>query len=372
MLTDTAKSRRYYCDVASSGDDDEIRRLLRYPMPGRVALSLQQEPNHRLAADIQGDKRLEVVVRDRQAVHHIAGYGERSVRNLWINGESKRVGYLGGLRCDGVLRVAYRVLGTALADLSHDRTREEVTFDLTSIMADNTAMRQVMERGLPGLPQYVPVGEMVTLTLRAARQRHELPISVRPATREDMPLLVERLATHGQKYNALPVWTEKDLLSPILCRDLEARNLLIKWNGDRIAGCLAVWDQRAFKQIVVHDLTPSLRQMRWCINAVSKVTGHPAIPPPNSELPMVYASHMAFDEHDLPTITALLDAARMIACNANAKLLSFGLPASHALVSRIQKRYRAWTSRSIIYAVAASVSAVSLDHRPLWMEIAVL
>ena len=163
------RSQRYRIDTPRPDDDAAISQLLRLPMDGRVRLSLRREPNRRLAAAIEGDRHHEVVVRQRSDGQVIA-YGHRSVRRLWIDGRPQRVGYLGGLRLLPGVRLPRGLIAEAFAAMLATRRPDEAGFDITSIMSDNHAARRGLERGVPGLPTYTPLGEMMTMTFRVRRQ----------------------------------------------------------------------------------------------------------------------------------------------------------------------------------------------------------
>jgi len=52
-------------ELATPADDAEVRRLLREnPMPGRVSISLEREPDAGLAAEVESDVHHTVVARD--------------------------------------------------------------------------------------------------------------------------------------------------------------------------------------------------------------------------------------------------------------------------------------------------------------------
>ena len=95
-LTDGA----YALTLSQAEDEPEIRRLLRESaFAGSVRLSLEREPDSRLAAWIEGDLHETIVVRHRQRDEAVA-IARRSVRTAFVNGEPAPLGYLGQLRID--------------------------------------------------------------------------------------------------------------------------------------------------------------------------------------------------------------------------------------------------------------------------------
>ena len=87
-------------ELATPADDAEIRRLLREnPMPGRIGISLEREPDASLAAP----SRATCTTRSSRATtpaDRLIAMGSVSVRERYVNGEPTRVGYLGQLRLD--------------------------------------------------------------------------------------------------------------------------------------------------------------------------------------------------------------------------------------------------------------------------------
>src|SRR5579871_2587242 len=82
--------------VATQADDPEIRRLLREnPIPGRISLSLEREQDYFADARVPGEIRQTVIARENR---RIVCVGSCAVRQRFINGEPRCVGYLGGLR----------------------------------------------------------------------------------------------------------------------------------------------------------------------------------------------------------------------------------------------------------------------------------
>lgn len=370
----TQRAPRFNCDAATPGDEPAIRALLRQPMPGRLSLSLEHGPDHRGALAIAGPRYDEVVVRDGRAGGSVIGYGYRAVRSVWANGESVQAGYLGGLRCDTSLRAAFRVLGRAFGYLEAGRRPGEVPYDFTSILADNTTIRRGLEKGLPGLPRYVPIGEMLTLTMRTCRRRAGGPRRgrARPATLADAPAIAGVLADHGRRFNGQPDWGGVAGRQSSTLQAPGFGDFVVSEKQGRINACLAVWDQRGARQIVVRQMSPGLRRARPLLNVHARLTGRPALPRAGSGLALAFASHAAFDPEDAGTASALIDTARSQAFDRGIKLLSLGLPADHPCVGPITRRYKPWVTKSVIYAVARDPAAVHLDGRTVWMEIATL
>jgi hypothetical protein len=363
---------RYLCERAKSRDVDAIGKLLKQAMPGKVSFAMTHGHDHHAAVNLASERVSEVVVRDRsKQAPSVVGYGYRAVRPVYINGRIATAGYLGGLRCDRSLRAAFRVLAAAFDTLAADREPDEPLYDLTSIMADNTVVRRGLEKGLPGLPTYVPIGEILTLTIQAARHGR-LDKRIRKATHRDASNIQALLDETSRQYHGRQAW---QIVPPsdTAPGDGPTRDDFLIFDDEHgPKGCIAQWDQRSLKQIVVADLHPTLRRLRYAMNLAAYVTGRPLLPGPGEQLNMAFASHAAFQLDTPQAAEALIAGACAIASHRGIKLVSIGLPAEAPIAPRLIHRFKPWVSRSVIYAVTHHPQTLDLDNRPVWMEIATL
>ena len=75
-------------------------------------------------------------------------------------------------------------------------------------------------------------------------------------------------------------------------------------------GCLALWDQTGFKQVVVRGYAPRLERLRpWINRSPVASSATPRLPDPGEALPHAYLSHVAVDEDDPDVFEALAEAA---------------------------------------------------------------
>jgi len=247
MAGTTAQSQlmRHSADLsvgfAAEADDAGLRRLLREtPMPGPIRISLEREPSYFGACRAEGGRYYTVCARDPET-GRIVGMGCRTVRELYINGEPQRVGYLGQLRiAPGYRHMSRQLLRSGFALLRETRAADEVPFDITTIVGHNAAAQRVLEAGLPGLPRYRPLERILTMVIPIRRGQHPLP--------GDTDIIFPR---QFQPVAALP----------------------------------PVWDQRMFKQLVVRGYEPWLRQFRWLLR----------LPPVGTVLPLAYATRFPLD-----------------------------------------------------------------------------
>src|SRR5688572_11943054 len=99
LIASGARTRRgVRFALATPADDAAIRRLLRdNPMPGPISLTLEREPEYFSGANIGGARDQVIVAFDDD---RLVCMGRCSMRDSWVNGQLRRVGYLAELRLD--------------------------------------------------------------------------------------------------------------------------------------------------------------------------------------------------------------------------------------------------------------------------------
>jgi hypothetical protein len=153
-------------EIAGPAHDEELRRLLRETaMPGTISVSMEREPNFFLGATIEGDCHDTVVARLEGEQARLVGLGTRSVHSAFVNGEARRLGYLGQVRVDPGFRRGMTVLKRGFGKIKEIHDADDVPFYTTTIVEDNAAARQVLTRGWKGLPTYQERERFVTLVI---------------------------------------------------------------------------------------------------------------------------------------------------------------------------------------------------------------
>lgn len=360
-------------EFAAPHDDAGIRALLRdQPMGGLVRLSLEREPDSRLAAGIEGDAYHAVVAREK-ATGRVVGVGARSVREVWFNGRRVRMGYLSTLRRDPKVLGFRHLLRDGFDLLESARGEEELPFDLTSVIADNRAARRALERGLPGLPHYKPLCDWVTLILPTSSRRSNDP-AIRTADATDLPAIASCLQAHGQRHQFAPVWSEQDLRCPARSRGLSVGDFSILSEHGEVRGCAALWDQRSFKQAVIRGYAPPLARWRPFVNVGLKLMGRPLLPPIGAALNMAYLSHTACNDDDPDTLARLIRAVLPRAAARGVDHLIVGVAGEGKTLPLLRRHFRPREYRAILYLVThpSRTPGEWPDERPVHVEVATL
>jgi hypothetical protein len=364
---------RLIVELARPEDDPEIRRLLREnPMDGAIRVSLEREPNAFLAAVVEGEPHYTVVARE-PATGRIVGMGTRAVWNAFVNGEPCRLGYLSQLRVDRAARGRRRLLAAGYAALRDLRRPDEKPFDLTSIIADNEAARRLLAGGVPGLPTYRELSGFVTLVLPVLRlSRTKARVMIEPGHPSRMEEIADCLARNRPRCQAAPYFTAEELLSPERSRGLAPHDFRLALRNGRVVGCLALWDQSGFKQVVVRGYAPRLARWRPWINRLPRALGIPRLPDPGEALPHATISHVAVDEDDPDIFQALVESAYAEACARRYAYIVIGFAAGHPWLTWLESRFRPRRYASMLYAVDWDGVGEPLDGRLPHVEAALL
>ena len=364
---------------AAPEDDGVIRRMLRESHFGNeVALSLEREPDSRLAASIEGDHHISLVARHRSGV--VAGTASRAVRRVFVNGSVTRIGYLGQLRIDPRFRAHRGLLAAGFDTIERMRHHDGAHLHLAAVVAANVAARRLLARRARGWPAFEPVDTLVSLAIPVSLGRRRRPhgIECHRGSIDRLDDIVACLQQHARRYQFSPSWSHADLLSPARSRNLPLEDFVVAVRDDRVVGCVACWDQRPFKQAVVRGYSPRLARWRPFVNLLAPLTGTPHLPPVGSPLDFAYLSHVALeagDEADASVATALVLAALASAASRGLRYVVLGLSVSHPLLPAVRRAFSHRAYESVLYAAfwpEDEALAAALDGRPAHPELAIL
>lgn len=349
--------------LATRADEPEVRRLLRgNALGGAFGITLEREPDALLEI-APGSNHAFIIARDTSSGHTV-GLCERVVRQAYVNGQARALPYIGALRVAqshrrriGVLRGGFQAL-RQLAERPG-----ELPFALTSITADNTAARRVLTAGVPGLPLYAPLGDFLTFALRPARARISPDIAA--ATDADLPALAAFLQAQNAQLQFAPVWSAADLRG-LGRAGLLPEHFLIARRRGAIAGCIAVWDQRAFRQTVMRRYPPWVSRLRHLANLAAPLLGVPHLPAPGSALQQATLSHLAVAGDDTATFLALAAAALDASARRGFGVAMLGFAQArgwHAPLRRARRALAYRTSLFLAHWPEHAGTAAAIDNR---------
>jgi len=370
--------KRVYAQEATAEDDRYLRGLLRdTPMPGSVALTLQREPNFFLASTIEGYRHETILGRDRVS-ERVIGLASRAVRDAWVNGETRALGYLSQLRVARDYRRSGSAVGRGFRLIRELHERDDTPYYITTIAADNHLARIVLEKDRSYKPNYRRKGVLSSLALPIWRARDVDPpagVRVEPATSAHLEDIAACLQRNYARYQFAPHWTAEDLACPERTRGLNPEDFFVAIANGKIVGCVALWDQQAFKQTVVHGYSGWLAAVRHATNALAPVAGWPALPEPGEPLPHAFLSHFAVDDDQLQVGQALLQAGYNAALQSKCAFVVVGFDRRNPFYAVVKSAFRCMEYRTHLYLAfypEAAALAAEVDGRIPHVEAAVL
>jgi hypothetical protein len=362
--------------LATPADDAHIRGLLREPVPGRIAISYEREPDFSRGCETTGENTTVLVARDLDT-GIVAGVVCRSEREVYVNATPTRLGYLGQLRIDRRYRGRWLVSrGFSMLKQLHDR--DPLPGYLAAVTVDNREAEGILVRkGRKRFPAFHPVASYCTLVLpvrRAASSLASRVSSVASATAGDIPEIVRFLQTSGSRRQFFPVWSEARLISLTTRLGLCIEDVQIARRSGRIAGLIGLWDQSAFKQDVVRSYSGWMRLAVPLYNASAPWRQRPRLPKTGERIRSGYAVFICIDRDAASVFGDLLSATLHRAGVRGLDYLLMGLDERDPLFRTARERphipYRSrlflaeWPEGGHLYA--------QLDRRPSYIEIATL
>lgn len=320
-------------------DDNAARCELfaRVAMEADLGLSVRRAPDFDALYRLQSREWLSVVVDIDGAIE---GTGTIVVRDGYVGGAVRRVGYLGDLR------LSPRAQGRLLLDrffgglLEDVRDRFGCELFLTAVIASNErALRALSARtsrsSTSRRPVYSPVGDfdIRSLHLLLPRPTGRPPCIVRRATAADVPALARLLDDDGRPRAFGFVVTEQELRRRLHdWPGLSIESFLVAESATgQLLGCLALWDAAPVKRMVVTSYRGAMRRVRLGYNMAATLMRRAKLPQPGEAFRYQYVTHQAIPSGDPRVLRALLGRAYTEARSAGHHFLSACVPDTGSL-----------------------------------------
>lgn len=262
----------------------------------------------------------------------------------FINGELNTLGYLNSLRITPAYRHKIRVIKAGFDHLRQSMHIPDYCY--TSIASDNKVAKRLLEKGLASLPSYRPLGELCTLVI--AQQQSKSYNLWQPT--QNYQAVVNFYNHQARQYQLAPY------LDPAW---LKAAKLpvLVHYQNKKITACAVLWNQQAFKQIMVNQYHPLVKLARPFYNGYAQLTGRPLLPNIKQTLDQTFLAffQIADEQLLLPLLTDALNYCRT-------RLLTLSLAKDQPLLKNIIKKLKAITYQTTIYGV-------DLMSHPNWLPL---
>jgi hypothetical protein len=382
-------------ELATPADNPAIRRLLaNNPVPGRVTVTYEREPDYFLGCGTMGSF-CQVLVARHQPTGEVAAVASRSTRPLFVNGQVEEVGYIGQLRVDERFRGRW-VVSAGFRYFHQLHADGRVAGYLTTIIEGNTQAQGILvDRARRHFPVYREVDRLCTLAI-ILRKPHKLhgaycvvrdlfaPRTTHHAIRNtfefiaaspaDLPAIIAFLKQHGPAKQFFPVYSEADFSDGSTTLGFRIEDFVVARQKGEIKGVIGLWDQSSYKQTVVQTYNDSLRWLRPIYNAWLQLRRAQPLPPPGQPIHFAYASFICLAENNLDLFGILLQRVYNLAVEQGYAYLMVGLSTRDPLLP-VARKYAHIPYYSRLYTVCWPGEAQfyeKLDQRLAYIEIATL
>ncbi len=325
--------------IATEADDAQIRAMLRdNAMPGWVEMAIEREPSFFAGENLFG--------RDWAVIAEEAGdvVGMYTVAMIpaYLNGRREELGYLGGLRVNPPHRRRIRHLRGGYASITRLAPRK-VPCWFTVVGSENRIARRLLESGIAGIPPYHFQGEYRTLALAVARGKHRG--LWRRAEEGDADEIVAFHNRQAARFQYAPV------LDAALARRLD---FYVAEREGELRAVAALWDQRAFKQIVARRYRRPLGTILPFRNLYARALRRIPLPREGRALDQTFIAFLAMSESVREGAYELM---QDLLSHCRTPAASIGLHAGHPLLQALER------FKPVSYP--ARIYAVSFDDTPL-------
>jgi len=343
--------------LAKAEDDDILKRILRQnEMDSWVQLSFEREPGYFLGAELMG-KAVTVIAQDKQQPTNTIGMYYCSCLPVHFNGIPEQINYLGGLRVSRQFRNQVSVLKNGLSVLKNGyrsikssvKTNATLSVYFTSIAKQNSRARRILEKNLPSMPVYAHVGELQSIVIKTKAKSTQA--SLVQAAIADIPELVNFYNNHASQYQFSPVLSADWLKKIPQNIGLSISDFWLYKTTSGIQACLALWNQRSFKQIVVRGYRFPLNVLRIPSNLLAKYFKLPVLPPVGACLKQIYVSFLAIDTAVIDKTSIIFANALNIARQQGADTCVTGLSVDNPVLPQLKKNFRSYTYSTLIETV---------------------
>lgn len=361
-------------DAARSDSAALVALSAACPMAGDMTLCMDRAPDFFALARLEG-ARWRVGVAEEAG--RVIGCVTVSERLAYLDGRPTATTYVGDLKVHPASRGG--PAADALEEYARDGCRSFAGDDapvLVTVLAGNRTMerRTSGPRGLPALTRFATVhvhavpllwprsNDVVGLRVERARERDL----------EEMAALWSRLAPTRQLAPVLDAERWRAWIDD--APGLAIEDYLVARRPDgRIAGFLALWDQRVFKQLRVLAYTPRLAAVRRLVNVIAPLAGTPRLPAPGAALSSLAALHLCAPADEPGVLRALLLHGYAMHRGTGHLFITIGLDRRDPLSAALRGLLAQPTAvHAYVTTPAGRWRGAPLDGRPLHFETALV
>ena len=329
--------------------DEQCRLILREGSMGKnVRLSFRREPSFFPAEKIANTWSQLVVLCDDES-DKVLGFGVRSGRPYWLNGQEVELGYISQLRLVPEFRNGlYLAKGYRKFKELHEQDRK-VPFYLTTVLSDNETARSALESKRVGLPSYRPLDELSSYFFIAKKARGR---SAEVAHQADIVAVLSKY-NEEVRNGSLATRYDENTMSWMSLVDYEA----VTFHTSTFTASAVLVDFTKLKQVIIDGYSMPYTMITGLARVFAPILGIRPPPKVGSPLKSLYLTAISISGDREKGFQALLQHARNRAFQKNCHGVVCGLSSCSSFNQHSNRKCISIT-KSILYAVAWDESVI--------------
>lgn len=344
---------------ATLADEAAIEKLMcEIPMGENIRVTLRRDGGYFTGSSVQSET---------PSVHGLFNENGRALglyaagkRRVWIDGEIKTVRYLSDLRLHPKARGmrwlfrGYRRLGEEMRD----------EFAQSMILTDNRAALTLLTSGRAGLPKYHAAGEYLSYFFGPQKKwRARTKSEFRKASQAELPAMQELYDEQAQRFQFAPVLDFSTFENSSYFAGLRLEDVYLAFDDGKLQAMLGVWDQSAYKQLVVESYSRIYRFLR----PVSRLLRGISLPKVGQRIHLKTITMPTCRVDRLDELLDLIQWARSE--QENETVLMLGLDAKDPRVA-MMKKIRGATERGRHFLVGEISESLLSSEKPFIFDLA--
>jgi len=336
---------RYEIRPATYNDTTSLQDLINNtPQLGKITINFERYPDFFHGSHVVTTHPDIWVMLDTQE-KCLAGVFSIGSREVYVNGERKRVRYGNDLRIHPDYqggRALFRLFKKYQEIMKNEWMQ-------TVILSDNENSLATVGSGRAGLPDYYEYGELKTNMVYLGRRPKkkcktaiESGVHIRRASDADIDIMQAFSDKEAQKRQFYPHYDFSAVgQGNPYYRDLELSDYFLAFKGTRLVGITGIWDQKGFKQTRFLSYSGGMQVLRHVNNWQSRLLGGMTLPEAGEILEYLVLHCILIENNSVDVFTALFEEIYASYSNSSScySALVCGLSADDPLNS-VMNRYR--------------------------------
>ncbi len=350
------RNDRYEIRLAQPDDAAQLLHLYECDeYSGNISVLYTRRPDTYASLMHEGEKVIIPVVVDRDN-DTIIGMGACMIREAYINGEVRHVGYLAGLKGLPEYRKRVPYIQDVYRFL-HEKTRDDVDLYYTTILKENVAAQKMLEKKRKNMPEYRPLGEYTVYCIKTGTKATHSGFALEKGSLTELQTMMDDDGVHAFHFS--PVNAQVHEVS-------DDDGFILRSPSGKIVGACALWNQQNYKQYIV---TQYKGMYGFLKRMPTKWLGYPSFPKEN--IPANYASValITVQNHNPQLAEILIKQAAEKAYGYDFLMVGF---MDHHPYADFMRRFKSVQYKSLAYTVHFDDKGPFLDQRPIHLEVGLL